>query len=46
LLIILVPFSLALRAGIKSPGALLSTAALYTLYLLARGAAIVRVRKF
>lgn len=42
--ILLMPLMMALRAGIRAPGVLLSTTALYFFYLLARGAAIVCYR--
>lgn len=45
ILVLLLPLMLALRAGIRTPGRLMSTSALYALYLLARGVAIVCFRR-
>jgi len=43
-LLLLLPSLLALRSGIRSPSTLASASMLYTLYLLARGVAIVPLR--
>lgn len=44
ILLVLLPFMLALRAGVRTPARLMSTSALYALYLSARGVAIVCFR--